>query len=332
MITYVKGSLFESPAKVLVNTVNVVGVMGKGIAKVFKQVYPEMFKRYQHLCEDGKFTTGQLWLYKTPHKWILNFPTKKHWRSPSRLEFIEAGLQKFVDSYSKLGITSIAFPHLGCGNGELDWERAVHPLMEKFLANLPIDTFIHEHGGPAAVPEHRDIESMREWLRSQPRSLAFDEVWQDLREVIGKGLVLEPWEGSGVFRISMVESPLEGLSVTLRYEKTWRKIAEAIRQLMPSPIRPTVIADGWIFVPREAILDLWQGTRSYGYCVPRLMPAELEPLAPHIMSLLSKLTYLRPVEMMMDGQAAPYQALQLFTPTTIATAATAKHAERVHAV
>jgi len=80
MITFVKGNLFESPAKVLVNTVNTVGVMGKGIAKTFKEIYPDMFKEYQGFCEKGQFKIGQLWLYTTKHKWILNFPTKKQWR------------------------------------------------------------------------------------------------------------------------------------------------------------------------------------------------------------------------------------------------------------
>ena len=96
MITYVSGDLFESPARVLVNTVNTVGVMGKGIAKEFKILFPEMFQRYRELCETRQFNIGNLYLYKTPHKWILNFPTKKHWRSPSRPEYIEEGLRKLV--------------------------------------------------------------------------------------------------------------------------------------------------------------------------------------------------------------------------------------------
>src|SRR5437773_477164 len=114
MITYVKGTLFESPAKTLVNTVNTVGVMGKGIAKRFKEIYPEMFSKYQHLCENKQLQIGKLWLYKTEHKWILNFPTKVHWRQPSRPEYIEEGLRAFAASYPTQGITSIAFPRLGC--------------------------------------------------------------------------------------------------------------------------------------------------------------------------------------------------------------------------
>jgi O-acetyl-ADP-ribose deacetylase (regulator of RNase III) len=143
MINYVDSNLFQSPAKVLVNAVNTVGVMGKGIALRFKQTYPDMFKAYQRLCESDQFDIGQLWLYKTPDKWILNFPTKKHWRQKSRAEYIDMGLQKFVSTYNEQGITSISFPLLGCGAGGLDWQTQVQPLMEKYLRDLPITIYIH---------------------------------------------------------------------------------------------------------------------------------------------------------------------------------------------
>jgi len=143
MITYVKMNIFESPAQVIVNTVNTVGVMGKGIAKQYKTFYPEMFKEYQKYCEEKLLEVGKLWIYKTENKWILNFPTKEHWRSPSKIEYIEKGLQKFVDTYEEKGIRSISFPPLGCGNGGLNWESEVKPLMEKYLKSIDIDIFIH---------------------------------------------------------------------------------------------------------------------------------------------------------------------------------------------
>ena len=90
--------------------------MGKGIALQFKKKYPEMFTAYQRVCEKRQIDTGKLYLWKSPEKWVLMFPTKKHWRNPSRMEYIESGLQKFVDNYERLGIESIAFPKLGCGN------------------------------------------------------------------------------------------------------------------------------------------------------------------------------------------------------------------------
>lgn len=155
MILYVKGDLFQSPAQVLVNTVNTVGVMGKGIALEFKRLFPEMYRRYRDLCEQRQIEIGKLWLYKSPNKWVLNFPTKKHWRYPSRVEYIEAGLQKFVESYGNLDIHSIAFPPLGCGNGQLDFETQAKPLMEKYLRQLPIEVFIYTNRESAVVKTHK---------------------------------------------------------------------------------------------------------------------------------------------------------------------------------
>lgn len=186
MIIYIDGDLFESPAKVLVNTVNTRGVMGKGIALQFKRICPDMFKRYRDHCEHNRLTVGRLFLYKTPHKWVLNFPTKEHWRNPSRVEYIEKGLQKFVSIYNELGITSIAFPALGCGNGELEYETEVGPLMEKYLGNLSIPTFIHLGEKYSVLPEHRDAKRVESWLRSEPSALPFDEVWRDIAGIVNQ--------------------------------------------------------------------------------------------------------------------------------------------------
>lgn len=86
---------------------------------------------------------GNLWIYKSDTKWILNFPTKTHWRNPSKIEYIEQGFKKFVETYEEKGITSVSFPKLGCGNGGLNWEDEVRPLMGKYLKGLPIDVFVH---------------------------------------------------------------------------------------------------------------------------------------------------------------------------------------------
>jgi O-acetyl-ADP-ribose deacetylase (regulator of RNase III) len=144
MITYIKGNIFESNAKTLVNPVNTDGVMGKGLAKEFKKLYPGMFIEYQRLCKEKKLVVGKLLLHKGMFKWILNFPTKTSWKKPSCIKYIESGLISFTKNYEKYGITSIAFPALGCGNGGLDWEKQVKPLMEKYLNNLPIEIYIYE--------------------------------------------------------------------------------------------------------------------------------------------------------------------------------------------
>ena len=146
-ITYVDYNLFDSDAQVLVNTVNTVGVMGKGIAKEFKKRYPEMFEKYEKMCKAGKFKTGDLLPYKIPDsdRLVLNFPTKRHWRARSKLEYIESGLKKFAQTYDQKGINSISFPMLGSSNGGLDWETQVKPLMEEYLKDLQIEIRIHEY-------------------------------------------------------------------------------------------------------------------------------------------------------------------------------------------
>lgn len=135
-IQYLKGDIFEAKTQVVVNTVNCKGVMGKGLALEFKKRYPEMYEEYRHLCKKGELIIGKLHLYEATKPWILNFPTKNHWRCKSKLEYIEAGLKTFVEKYKEWGIKSIAFPQLGCQQGGLKWSD-VKPLMERYLANLP---------------------------------------------------------------------------------------------------------------------------------------------------------------------------------------------------
>lgn len=161
MIKYVATNLFDSPAQTLVNTVNTVGVMGKGVAAEFKGRYPKMFKAYQKLCTSGELDIGKLHLWREPDHWVLNFPTKTTWKKPSHLNFISEGLKTFVASYREMQISSIAFPPLGCGNGNLGWID-VKPLMESYLKNLEIPVFIHDKQVPKTfVPEHRDAVAKR---------------------------------------------------------------------------------------------------------------------------------------------------------------------------
>lgn len=178
MLTYRRTSVMDSPAQTLVNTVNCVGVMGKGIAKAFRERYPAMFGPYKRLCDDKLLEPGKLWLWQGEDHSVLNFPTKVHWRSPSQIEWIELGLQKFVDSYEARGITSISFPRLGCGNGGLDWDD-VRPLMERYLAPLPIDIFIHDYEKPIGLPEHREAE-----LASVGKSISPLLVFEDFLEQV----------------------------------------------------------------------------------------------------------------------------------------------------
>lgn len=144
------GDLFASPAQPLVNAVNCVGVMGKGIALEFKRRYPAMYADYAQRCATGSVRPGEPYLFAgQPLPWILNFPTKRHWRSPSRLEDIVAGLANLERHYQAWGITSLATPALGCGLGRLAW-REVGPILYQGLSRLEIPVELY---APVGTPE-----------------------------------------------------------------------------------------------------------------------------------------------------------------------------------
>lgn len=180
--------------------------MGKGIAKAFRERYPEMFQEYKKLCTNKELNIGDLWLWKGKDQWVLNFPTKKHWRNPSKVEYIEIGLKSFVQQYEKLGIREISFPRLGCGNGGLDW-KIVQSMMRQYLANLPINIYIHDYQKDIGKLEHeegffeaeftgnyedflRDIYSALYQHKGQVNSLKFGESFS-VRLDDEKSLILE---------------------------------------------------------------------------------------------------------------------------------------------
>jgi O-acetyl-ADP-ribose deacetylase (regulator of RNase III) len=140
MISITQGNILKSDAEALVNTVNCVGYMGKGIALQFKQAFPENFKAYSRACNVDKVNPGQMFVFQTGSmfnpKYIINFPTKRHWRGKSRIEDIEKGLIALVNDVKKLNIKSIAVPPLGCGLGGLNWD-VVQPMIEKAFQEVP---------------------------------------------------------------------------------------------------------------------------------------------------------------------------------------------------
>jgi len=142
MITFWEGTVFSTDAKTKVNTVNCVGALGRGIALEFNLRYEGLESDYKLKCDTGQLRIGRPTLHEVSDKeWILNFPTKQHWRYPSKLEWIEQGLQYFAENYKLRDFQSIAFPKLGCGNGKLDWAD-VKEIMVKYLSNLDIDVYI----------------------------------------------------------------------------------------------------------------------------------------------------------------------------------------------
>ena len=132
MLEFVKGDIFDAPADIRVNTVNCVGVMGAGVALAFKQRYPDMFKDYQRDCQDGRVKPGTMHIWKSlGGDWIINFPTKRDWREPSRYEDIASGLEDLRRYLDGIGQVTVALPALGCGHGGLDWNRVSEMIQNK---------------------------------------------------------------------------------------------------------------------------------------------------------------------------------------------------------
>jgi O-acetyl-ADP-ribose deacetylase (regulator of RNase III) len=144
LIEFVSGNIFDSDCQALVNPVNCVGISGKGLALAFKNKYPQMFQAYRQTCLDGKLTVGQLHIWPDKEKFIVNFPTKIHWRNPSQLQWIEMGLVALAEFVKENNIVSIALPKLGCGLGGLEFAEIKEKLINfsKQLENTKIIVYV----------------------------------------------------------------------------------------------------------------------------------------------------------------------------------------------
>jgi len=148
MLHYRSGNLLEADADAVVNTVNTVGIMGKGIALMFKEAFPANFREYAAACDRGDVRTGAMFVTERSAlagpRWIINFPTKEHWRGTTRIEWIERGLGDLKRVILANNIRSIALPPLGCGNGGLEWAE-VRPLIERSLGGLEeVEVYVYE--------------------------------------------------------------------------------------------------------------------------------------------------------------------------------------------
>ena len=142
MIDFTTGNIFDVPADVRINTVNCVGVMGAGVALAFKIKYPEMFREYKRECKKGTVRPGSLHVWRSLYsEYIVNLPTKRHWREPSRYEDVEAGLVALRKFLKELGKVRVALPALGCGHGGLEWER-VSQMIRHHLSGLEADIIV----------------------------------------------------------------------------------------------------------------------------------------------------------------------------------------------
>lgn len=150
MIEYVQGDILQADTEALVNTVNCVGVMGRGIALQFKNAYPGNFAEYKHACDRGDVIPGRMLIYHTGAltnpKYIINFPTKRHWKGRSRLEDIESGLDALAGDIKALGIASIAIPPLGSGLGGLPWAQVRRLIQQKIGTLEHVTVLVYEPG------------------------------------------------------------------------------------------------------------------------------------------------------------------------------------------
>jgi O-acetyl-ADP-ribose deacetylase (regulator of RNase III) len=165
MIRYTQGNLVQADAEALVNTVNEMGVMGKGIALMFKEAFPESAREYQAASKAGEVHVGRVLVTRNAElvgpRWILHFPTKKHWRNPSRLEWVREGLADLARVIREHGIRSIAVPPLGCGNGGLDWTQ-VRREIEAALGALPdvMVTVYEPSGAYQNAPKRSGVQEL----------------------------------------------------------------------------------------------------------------------------------------------------------------------------
>lgn len=272
MIIYVYGELLYSPARTLVNPVNTVGTMGSGLAADFKRIYPEMLEVYRDLCQTDHFEVGRLLLYHTPHKWILNFPVRRHYRAAARADIIEQGLRRFATIHADTDISSISFPALG--EDELDWDQEIRPMMEAYLGPLPVQVYIHRTPDQS---EPRNLRSIRAWLLGQPQPRDYAHFWDRLSDMLQK------------------QSNFQRLDNGQRFRAT----AAVQRGRGSLKINPASAPS--IFIPETQLQDLWQLIRRCGYVLPRHFPGGLDAHAPWLVSVLGQVPDLQAVKLALPG-------------------------------
>jgi len=219
------GDIFQSKAQTIINTVNCVGVMGKGIALEFKKHYPEMYKDYVLRCERHEVKPGVPYLYKElfPPQ-IINFPTKDHWKSISRIEDIERGLKELVTHYQEWGVTSLAIPPLGCGNGQLEW-KAVGPLIYRYAKqmNIPVELYAPYGTNPLELTIQFLENEVKNHNGQVPRAdIPLNPAWIALVEIVDR-IEQHPYHwpiGRTIFQKIAYIATNEGLPTGLQYQRS----------------------------------------------------------------------------------------------------------------
>ena len=219
------GDILQSKAQTLINTVNCVGIMGKGIAQEFKNRFPAMFEDYAARCERKEVKPGVPYLYKTllPPQ-IINFPTKDHWKSVSRITDIEHGMQLLLSQYKEWGITSLAIPPLGCGNGQLEW-KAVGPLIYRYASQMDIPVELYAPYGTS--PRELTTEFLSQTLRAAHHKngrtvqSAINPAWVALVDILHR-IEAQPYHwptGRTIFQKLAYVATRQGLPTGFEYQK-----------------------------------------------------------------------------------------------------------------
>lgn len=226
-----KDDLFQSQCQTIVNTVNCVGVMGVGLALQFKNRFPAMYKDYKELCDNGRVKLGKPYLYKSlALPWILNFPTKDHWRSVSNLSDIVSGLNYLKEHYKEWGITSLAIPALGCSHGQLEW-KVVGPTMYRIIQefDIPVEFYIPLD---ETVEDFERIISGRE--NGEKPLYKIKPAWIGLVKILDE-IKSEPYHyrvGRTKFQKIAYFATMEGLPTGLDYKRSsYGPFAESLKKI-----------------------------------------------------------------------------------------------------
>jgi O-acetyl-ADP-ribose deacetylase (regulator of RNase III)/uncharacterized protein YwgA len=239
MVRVLIGDLFTSRTQTLVNTVNCVGVMGKGIALEFKKRFPDMYRDYVTRCERGEVRLGRPYLHKQLFPpWVLNFPTKDHWRSVARLEHIVQGLRYLQQHHAEWGIESLAVPPLGCGEGQLEW-RVVGPTLYRHLSQLAVPVELYAPFGTSHAelqPEFLEAGASGSNAYIQPpQPQRVPPAWVALVEILQR-IDQQPYHwpvGRTTFQKIAYVATLEGLPTELHYQpRSYGPFAPELKPLL----------------------------------------------------------------------------------------------------
>ena len=266
MLITVETEIFYSPARVLVNPVNTAGVMSSGVSAEFKRFFPDAFSRYRSLCEAGRIEPGRLFIYQGDSRTVVHLPVKRHWRTAATAEIVEAGLQKLASVWADQGIHTLALPRFA--EGELDWNTVIRPMLEIYLAPLPIPVYLHHQPIPDT---RRSIKQIDQFLNQPAQHQPFSRVWKDFGRIIRRTY--------GQFATE------DGHAFTVAYQDGTR-----YSRLVVTPDNESSVG-----VSMASLSELWDMLQAARMLLPSQFPSGLESVAPYLIPLFTKMDYIRVV-------------------------------------